>query len=76
MTFPTSHNMEKNFMFGLRKMVSQKSDIFQDEFFRRAHLINKYLNEAGSTFHDYNTAAGIATQMEVENTWGKDECNQ
>ncbi len=76
MTFPTAHSMENNFVFGLRKMVSQKSEIFQDEFFKRIHIVNKYLNEAGSTFNDYNTAAGIAAQMEIENIWGKDEGNQ
>ncbi len=76
MKFSQVHPMEKNFIFGLRKMVSQKSDLFQDEFFRRIHIVNDYLNEAGTTFHDYNTAAGIALQMDTENIWGEDARNE
>ncbi len=76
MKFPEEHPMEQNFIFRLRKMVSQKSDTFQDEFFRRAHVVNHYLNEAGGTFGDIGIAANIALEMDLEEAWGEDMVNQ
>ncbi len=76
MEFPEDHPMERNFIFSLRKMVSQKSDAFQDEFFRRIHIVNSYLNEAGTVFSDSSVAASVALQMDVEDRWGEDIGNQ
>ncbi len=76
MKLPKDHPMEKNFIFSLRKMVSQKSDTFQNEFFRRVHIVNDYLNEAGTIFNDTSVAAAMALQMNVEDKWGEDVNNQ
>ncbi len=76
MEFPEDHPMERNFIFSLRKMVSQKSDAFQDEFFRRIHIVNGYLNEAGTVFSDSSVAASVALQMDIEDRWGEDIGNQ
>ncbi len=70
-----TYQIDKNFIFGLRKMVSKKSESFQDEFFRRIHVINEYTNLAGSAFDDFNTASNVALQMELENVWGEEEVN-
>ncbi len=75
MEFSEEHPMDKNFVFNLRKMICKKSEPYHDEFFRRIHLINYYLNEAGSTFNDLDVSAGIALQMDLENKWGKEEGN-
>ncbi len=76
MKFPEDHPMEQNFIFRLQKMVSQKSDIFQDEFFRRVHIINHYMNEAGGLFSDLSIAAKVALDMDLEEAWGEDIVNQ
>ncbi len=76
MIFPEDHPMEQNFTFRLRKMISQKSEPFQDEFFRRAHIINHYLNEAGGIFENLSVAAKVALDMDLEDIWGEDIVNQ
>ncbi len=76
MNFPDEHPMERNFILRLRKMVSQKSDAFQDEFFRRTHVINHYMLMSGGAFTDVGVAAGIALDMDLEDKWGRDVVNK
>ncbi len=76
MKYDVTYPMESDFIFSLHKMVAQKSEIFQDEFFRRVHIVNKYLNKAGTTFKDLSIAASITLCMELEEVWGEEEKNE
>ncbi len=71
--------LDKSFILLLRKMVSRKSETYQDEFFSRIHILNDYLNMAGLSLKDPNTAVGIILQMDLENRegiWGEEEVNE
>ncbi len=69
----TKYKMDRSFVRDLRKMTSLKTEEYQDEFFRRAHVINNYMNETGATFNSLNVAANVMLIMDLENIWGEEE---
>ncbi len=58
--------MEERFLFDLHRMVANKSEEFQDEFFKRIQEVNCNLNRVGTTLQDYSIAATIMLNLELE----------
>ena len=76
MEFPDKSPMERSFIHSLRRMTSLKSEEYQDEFFRRIHVINDYLNEAGTFFNSLEVAASVMLTMDMEGIWGEEDRNR
>ncbi len=76
MEFSEHYPMERRFMNSLQKMTSLKSEKYQDEFFRRIHIINDYVNLDGTFFNDRSVAANVMVTMDQEQVWGEDIVNQ
>ena len=51
--------MEDRFLIELQKMVVDKHDRYQGEFFYRIHEINKYKNKIGCIFNNQPTVSII-----------------